>query len=84
MAITLKPEQEHRIEKALRSGGYQNAEEVIDRALEILDEQNAWLAASRDSVNEKIRRGLDELDRGEGIPEDVLDAHLAKLKSQTE
>lgn len=84
MAITLTPDQEHRIERALRSGAYQNADEVIDRALEILDEQNAWLAANRDTVDGKIRRGLAELDRGEGIPEDALDAHLAKLKSQPE
>ena len=84
MAITLKPDQEHRIERALRSGAYQNAEEVIDRALEMLDEQNAWLAASRETVDAKIRRGMEELDRGEGIPEDALDAHLARLKAQRE
>jgi len=74
MAITLKPDQEHRIERALRSGAYGNADEVIDRALEMLDEQNAWLAANRDAVDAKIRRGLEELDRGEGIPEDALEA----------
>jgi len=32
----------------------------------------------------KIRRGTDQLDRGEGIPEDQLDAYLAKLKAQPE
>jgi hypothetical protein len=34
-------------------------------------------------VNAKIKTGIDQLDRGEGIPEDQLDAHLAKLKSQS-
>ena len=29
----------------------------------------------------KIQRGIEELDRGEGIPEDQLDAYLAKLKT---
>jgi len=38
---------------------------------------------NRDTVNAKIRTGIDQLDRGEGIPEDRLDAHLARLKRQT-
>ena len=29
----------------------------------------------------KIERGLAELDRGEGIPDDSLDAHLKELKA---
>jgi len=33
-------------------------------------------------VDAKIRRGIEELNRGEGIPEDVLDAHLERLKAQ--
>ena len=52
--------------------------------MRVADEQNAWLAANRDAVDAKIRRGVEELDRGEGIPEDALGAHLAKLKSQPE
>jgi hypothetical protein len=32
----------------------------------------------------QIRRGIAQLDRGEGIPEDQLDAYLAKLKAQPE
>jgi len=30
-----------------------------------------------------ISHSIDKLERGKGIPEDQLDAHLAKLKSQT-
>ena len=36
MTIQLKPEQEHRIAEALRSGAYQSTDDVIDRALEYL------------------------------------------------
>lgn len=50
----------------------------------MLDQQNEWLAVNRENVDAKIRRGLEELDRGEGIPEDELDAHLQRLKSQPE
>jgi hypothetical protein len=38
---------------------------------------------NRETINAKIRRGIEQLDGGEGIAEDQLDAHLAKLKSQT-
>jgi hypothetical protein len=34
--------------------------------------------------NAKIRRGIEQLERGEGIPEDQLDAHLAELKAKPE
>ena len=84
MTIQLKPEQEHRIAEAVRSGAYQSPDEVIERALEVLHERDEWLLANRQAVDAKIRRGLEELDRGEGIPEDKLDAHLKALKAPSE
>ena len=84
MTIQLKPEQEHRIAEALRSGAYQSPDDVIERALEAFHERDEWLLANRQAVEAKIRRGLQELARGEGIPEDKLDAHLKALKAQPE
>jgi Arc/MetJ-type ribon-helix-helix transcriptional regulator len=84
MTIQLKPEQEHRITEALRSGAYSSTDDVIDRALEVLHEQDEFLAAHRQEINTKIRTGIDELERGEGIPEDELDAYLERLKAQPE
>ena len=68
----------------MRSGAYQNPDEVIERALEVLHERDEWLLANRQAVGAKIRRGMEELDRGEGIPEDKLDAHLRALKAKSE
>jgi Arc/MetJ-type ribon-helix-helix transcriptional regulator len=84
MTIQLKPEQEHRIAEAVRSGAYQSPDDVIERALEVLHERDEWLMANRQAVDAKIRRGIEELDRGEGIPEDKLDAHLKALKARSE
>jgi Arc/MetJ-type ribon-helix-helix transcriptional regulator len=84
VTIELKPEQEHRIAEALRSGAYRSADDVIDRALEVLHERDEWLMANRQAVDAKIRKGMQELNRGEGIPEDELDAHLRRLKAQAE
>jgi len=83
MTITLRPEQEQLVRDLLRTGGYENAEDAIDSALEMLRSQNEWLLANRDAVDARIRQGIAELDRGEGIPEGELDAHLARLKAES-
>jgi len=84
MNIQLNPEQEHRVEQALRSGAYRSADDVIARALDVLNEQDEWLTANRQAIDAKIRAGIEELERGEGIPEDELDGHLERLKAQPE
>ena len=54
---------------------------MIDRALEMLHERDEWLTANPREIDAKIRAGMAELERGEGIPEDELDAYLGKAKS---
>jgi hypothetical protein len=73
---------EARIQKLLQATGSSSVEEVLLHLVETQEEQDRWLLENRATVNAKIRTGIDQLDRGEGIPEDQLDAHLAKLKSQ--
>lgn len=84
MTIELKPNQENRIAKALRSGAYSSPDDVIDRALEALHEQDEWLLAHRQGIDAKIHRGMAELERGEGIPEDELDAYLERSRAHPE
>ena len=74
---------EARIQKQLQVTGSGSVEKVLLRLLETQEEQDRWLLENRETINAKIRRGIDELDRGEGIPDDQLDAHLAKLKNLT-
>ena len=79
-----QPGQEHRIAEALRTGANHSTADVIDRALEVLHEQDEWLAANRQAINTKIHQGIQELERDEGIPEDSLEAYLERLKAQPE
>jgi len=60
MTIHLNPEQEHRIAEALRSGAYSSTDDVIDRAPEVLHEQDEWLTANRQAIDDKIRTGIAE------------------------
>jgi hypothetical protein len=73
-----------RLQKQLQATGSASVEEVLLRLLETQEEQDRWLAENRDTIHAKIRRGIAQLDRGQGIPEDRLDAHLAELKAKPE
>jgi hypothetical protein len=72
-----------RIRKQLEATGSSSMEEVLTRLLETQEEQDRWLQENRGAINEKIQRGVAELDRGEGIPEDRLDAYLNALKAKS-
>ena len=75
---------EARLKKQLQATGASTVEEVLLRLLETQEEQDRWLSENREAINAKIRRGIEQLDRGEGIPEDQLDSHLARLKAKPE
>lgn len=75
---------EARIQRQIQTTGSGSVEEALLRLLETQEEQDRWLLENRDAINSKIRRGIEQLDRGEGIPEDQLDAYLENLKSQPE
>jgi hypothetical protein len=75
---------EARIQRQIKATGSGSIEEVLLRLLETQEEQDRWLLENRGENDAKIRRGIQQLDRGEGIPEDQLDAYLAELKSKPE
>jgi DNA-binding phage protein len=75
---------EARIQKQLQLTDNGSVEEVLLRLLETQEEQDRWLLENRDAIDVKIRRGITQLNRGEGIPEERLDAYLKELKAQPE
>ena len=77
---------EARIQKQIHATGSASAsaEEALLHLLETQEEQDRWLIDNRDAINAKIQRGIAQLDRGEGIPEDELDAYLTEQKAKPE
>ncbi len=73
-----------RLKKQLQTTASGSVEEVLLRLLETQEEQDRWLLENRETIDAKIKRGIDQLDRGECIPEDRLDAYLADLKAKSE
>ena len=84
MTIILRPEQEEFVRQLVAVGTFENPEDAVGSALEMLRGQNDWLHANSESVDAQIRQGIAELERGEGIPDDELDAHLSRLKAETD
>jgi DNA-binding phage protein len=73
-----------RIQKQLEATGSGSIEELLAHLLETQEEQDRWLLENRATIDARIRRGIAQLDRGEGIPEDQLDARLKALKAKPE
>jgi len=75
---------EARIQKQIHATGSASAEEVLLHLLETQEEQDRWLLDSQDAINAKIRRGIAQLSRNEGIAEDELDGYLTEQKAKPE
>jgi predicted transcriptional regulator len=85
MTIEIRdPALEARLQRQLKSTGSRSVEEVLQHLLETQEEQDRWLSENHEAINAKIRRGIQQLERGEGIPDDQLGAHLANLKAKLE
>jgi Arc/MetJ-type ribon-helix-helix transcriptional regulator len=80
MTITLRPEHEKAIAEAIQSGAYQSPEEVIERALEVLRSEDAWLLDHRDEIAEKIDRAFGQFGRGEFLSAEESRADMDKRK----
>jgi putative addiction module CopG family antidote len=76
MPIILQPEHERMVAAALRSGTYQNSDEVIQRALELLNDRDTWLAENR----AKIEEGYAAAQRGELMDAAEVRARMEEKK----
>ena len=66
------PLNQRRYVRQMQVMGAASAEEALLRLLDTQEEQDRWLLENKKDINLKIRRGIDQLDRGDGIPEDQL------------
>jgi len=84
MNITLKPEQEQFIQSQIERGIFANAEQAIEVALRLLEEQSRGYEEWVEETRAKIEVGMAQLERGEKFPLEVaferLDGKIAKLR----
>ena len=67
MNVSLTPELEKLVQKKVDSGLYYTASEVIREALRLLKEHDELRQRRIDQIRKKIARGIEQLDRGEGV-----------------
>jgi antitoxin ParD1/3/4 len=72
--ISLTPEQDAFIEKAVKSGEYQNASEAVRDALRTLQQRRREDALKLTALRTQIKAGIEALERGEYT--EVADADL--------
>ena len=81
MTIQLRPEYEALIQKDLARGAYRSIEEFVERAVQLLHDEEALLHESRDAIHEQIGLGLAQLDQGHGISDEVSRTQLQNKKA---
>lgn len=67
MQLTVPSDLETLINKRLSSGGYANAEDVLRRALEAQDAEEAWTDEERRALSAHIEEGYLQAERGQLI-----------------
>lgn len=72
MKVTLTPEHERYVNEQIARGRYASADEAVRDGLESLQR--------REEFQRKIKEGLAELERGEGIPADQAFAEIDEMK----
>jgi antitoxin ParD1/3/4 len=81
MNISLTPELEKFVEARVQSGYFQTTSEVIRAGLRLLVEQEQLRELRMEELRKTIRVGLDQLDRGEGIPAEEAHTELDRRRA---
>jgi len=81
MNISLTPELEQMVDDKVRSGRYASASEVIREGLRLLEEREQLKQQRLSEVRRKIDHGIEQLDRGLGIPGPEARARLRQRRS---
>ena len=82
MNVSLTPELETLVAQKVESGLYQSASEVIREGLRLLDDQDRIREVHLNQVRRKIETGLDQPDRGEGVPGDQVYARMKQRSAE--
>jgi antitoxin ParD1/3/4 len=80
MTIRLKPELEALIQKDVERGPYRSADEFVEQAVQMLHEQEQWLADNHADIAAKIEEGYASAERGDLLDPEQVRAQIAERK----
>jgi len=80
--VSLTPELDHFVQSRLASGLYQTASEVVREGLRLLEERERTHAAALAELRAKIRRGVEQADRGELLDGEAVFEEIRQLSAR--
>jgi antitoxin ParD1/3/4 len=80
--ISLTPELEQFVESRVASGRYQTPSEVVREGLRLLAEQEQARESAVQDLRAKIRRGIEQADRGEFLDGDAVFEEIRQMSAQ--
>jgi antitoxin ParD1/3/4 len=80
MTIRLKPELEALVQQDVERGPYQSVDEFVQRAVQMLHEQEQWLAENRSEIACKIEAGYASAERGDLLDAEQVRARVSECK----
>jgi Arc/MetJ-type ribon-helix-helix transcriptional regulator len=80
MSLVLDPQTEQRIQHKLAAGGYSEPAQLINRALDLLESEEAWSDDEKADLDQRLSESMGQIQRGEGIPGDQVRQVLAQLR----
>jgi antitoxin ParD1/3/4 len=84
MSLNIPPEFERAILERVASGAYASTDDVLNACLQALILLEEDLADDHEWLKAAIQEGIDELDRGEGIPgEQAAEMMRAEVRRRT-
>jgi antitoxin ParD1/3/4 len=82
MNISLTPELEHFVHARVASGLYQTASEVVREGLRLLEEREHARETALEELRAKIRRGVEQADRGELLEGEAVFEEVRQLSAR--
>ena len=83
MDLHLEAQSAQRIRRDIDLGHYREPAEVVAHALSLLQDEQEWLAQTRDHLDARITESMAQIERGEGVPGDQLLDVLADRRQQS-
>jgi antitoxin ParD1/3/4 len=84
MNISLPAQMRRYVEKQVKNGTHKSSSEVVRAGIRLLQRQDGEQKRLVALLNELLQQGVDELDRGEGVPLETarrrLRANLARTR----
>jgi antitoxin ParD1/3/4 len=82
MNVSLTPELEQFVQSRVASGLFQTASEVVSEGLRLLEEREQARETALEELRGKIRRGIQQADRGELLEADAVFKEIRQLSAR--